>query len=436
MAKIDDKKLFDRIKWSPYYDYRKGEKKRHEAQIDILNSKARDITICAGTRGGKSQLCAYVAFKRLLADNQKIWVISLSYDLAKKIFNYVIDFAGKYDRRLLKGIKDKPFPRFEVKEWNSWIECKSTDVPHGLMGEELDLAIIDEGARMKPEIWERYISARLASRKGKSFIISTPYGEGNWFHRRYLQTKHSEDGDSFHFTSKDNPYFPLDEWDLRKETLPQDIFQQEYMASFLAQAAKVFRGVEDIIRDCSSEPKREHLYYMGVDLGKQRDFTVLTVIDSSVYPHQVVFVDRFNRIEYPFQKKRILSTAQKYNNARMCVDANNIGEVMVEEFKRESHSVVEGFKFTGGKGGSKKELIEKLSIFIEQKKIHILDYDVLIDELNSFGYIMTDLGNIRYSAPEGLHDDCVISLALACWKLRGKKMGLEQEPIVFDYPQY
>lgn len=434
MSKINDKLLFDKIGWSPYYDYQKRENKRHETQIEILNSKARDITICAGTRGGKSQLCAYIAFKHLLADNQRVWIVSLSYDLAKKVFNYVIDFAGKYDRRLLKGVTEKPFPRFVVREWNSWLECKSADVPHSLMGEELDLAIVDEGARMKPDIWERYISARLASRRGKSFIISTPFGEGNWFHRRYLQTKHSENGDSFHFTSKDNPYFPKDEWDLRKETLPQDIFEQEYMALFLAKAAKVFRGVEDIINDFSPEPKKGHLYYMGVDLGKRRDFTVLTVIDSSVYPHQMVFIDRFNQIEYPFQKKRILAVAKKYNNARICVDANNIGEVIVDELKRESRSVVEGFKFTSQ---SKKESIEKLSIMIEQKKIAILDYEILIDELNSFGYIMTEAGNIRYSAPEGLHDDCVISLALACWKLRGRKLSKDDsEPIIFTHPKY
>jgi len=30
---------------------------------------------------------------------------------------------------------------------------------------------------------------------------------------------------------------------------------------------------------------------------------------------------------------------------------------------------------------------------------------------------MSKSGKVIYSAPEGLHDDCVMSLALACWKL-------------------
>jgi len=90
------------------------------------------------------------------------------------------------------------------------------------------------------------------------------------------------------------------------------------------------------------------------------------------------------------------------------------------------------FKFTGQ---SKKELIEKLSIYIEQLKVFIPNNETLIDELKAFGYTMTDAGNIRYNAPEGLHDDCVISLALAVWKLRGRKVG-PAEPITFSHPKY
>lgn len=431
MGKINDKLLFDKIKWSPYYDYQKGEKKRHETQIEILNSDARDITICAGTRGGKSQLCAYIAFKHLLADNQRIWIVSLSYDMAKKVFNYVLDFAGRYDRRLLKGISMKPFPRFEVKEWNSWIECKSTDVPHTLMGEEINLAIMDEAARMKPDIWQRYISARLASRQGKSFVISTPFGQ-NWFYHRYLKTKQDENGASFHYQSKDNPYFPIDVWDRYKSELPQDIFDQEYKAEFLSEAASIFRGVDDIIRDdCLHEPIKGHLYYCGVDLAKHRDFTVISIVDATKFPHKLVYFDRFQEIEYPFQRKRIIAAAKKYR-ARIVVDSTAMGEAVSDDMKREYKGLVEDFKFTGQ---SKKAPIEKLSILIEHKKLFIPDKEVLIDELKSFSYIMTEAGNFRYSAPIGLHDDCVISLALAVWKLRGRKVS-PTEPIVFTHPHY
>jgi len=39
----------------------------------------------------------------------------------------------------------------------------------------------------------------------------------------------------------------------------------------------------------------------------------------------------------------------------------------------------------------------------------------LINELSIYEYEKTMAGNVKYSAPSGYHDDCVISLALAVW---------------------
>ena len=63
------------------------------------------------------------------------------------------------------------------------------------------------------------------------------------------------------------------------------------------------------------------------------------------------------------------------------------------------------------------ELIEKLAGFIEEQNLWIPPNNILIDELESFGYELSDSGNIKYSAPQGLHDDCVDSLALAIYPL-------------------
>lgn len=63
----------------------------------------------------------------------------------------------------------------------------------------------------------------------------------------------------------------------------------------------------------------------------------------------------------------------------------------------------------------KKKLIQSLMISLEQERIKIFDDPVLIGELEIFEYEMTSSGLIRYRAPEGYHDDCVIGLALANW---------------------
>jgi len=406
--KINDALLQEKIGWKPHINQQKI--------LDGIKGK-RNISVCAGVRFGKSVLCGYEVFKRLLCDNQRIWIVSLSYDMASRVFAYVTEFAGRYDKRLLRGATNRPPQRFEIPEFNSFVECKSIEQPNGLLGEELDLAVFDEASRFPPDIYERYIAARLSSRQGKLFSISTPFGK-SWFYRNHLKADVK-----FNFTSLDNPYFPKEEWERAKLILPEAIFKQEYEARFLDDAAAVFRRIDEIIGDTLKDVARGHYYVMGVDLGKHEDFTVITVIDAST--NEVVYWDRFNKIEYPFQKERILATAQRYNNARIYIDSTVVGEPIKEDLERMG-AFVDDFKFSNK---SKKELIEKESIFLEQKFVRIPNIPILIDELSSFGYRLTEHGNVIYSAPEGLHDDCVFSLGLAIWGLipgKPKPRNLEE----------
>ena len=69
---------------------------------------------------------------------------------------------------------------------------------------------------------------------------------------------------------------------------------------------------------------------------------------------------------------------------------------------------VEGFQFTSP---SKQQLLEGLAVAIQQGEVTYPD-GVLVSELETFEYTYTRTG-VRYSAPEGLHDDCVCALALA-----------------------
>lgn len=325
--------------------------------------------------------------------------------MAEKVFAYITEFAGRYDKRLLKGASHRPPQRFEIPEFNSFVECKSIENVNSLLGEELDLVIFDEASRFSPQIYERYIAARLATRQGKLFSISTPFGK-NWFYRNHLKADAR-----FDFQSKDNPTFPAVEWTRAKERLPEMIFKQEYEAKFLDDAASVFRKISECISETLQDVQFGHSYVMGVDIGKVEDFTVITVMDRG--SNSVVYTDRFNKIDYPFQKSRILSVAQRYNNAKITIDSTAVGSPIKDDLER-AGAYIEDFQFSNK---SKKELVEKLSIMLEQRAIRIPNDPILIDELESFGYRLTDSGNVIYSAPEGLHDDCVYSLALAVWGL-------------------
>jgi len=59
---------------------------------------------------------------------------------------------------------------------------------------------------------------------------------------------------------------------------------------------------------------------------------------------------------------------------------------------------------------------------IEQHQITLLNHEDLQQEMRSFRADVTDFGRTTYSAPQGMHDDCVISLALAVWGLQSDGM--------------
>jgi len=375
---LNEKKLQERIKWAP-----------HENQVSIIESDARDIVINAGRRFGKSATCAYIALRVLLEKDKKIWIVAPTYELSKRVFDYLVKWymmAAPEERRNAwsAGISNRPIPQIRTP-WGSLVQCKSAENPAGLLGEELDLLIIDECSRVKRNVYESYLYPTTTIRKAKTLFISTPFGK-NWFYEKWISAKKAEDGAAFQYTSKDNPFVPPGEWERAKKMLPKMSFEQEYMAVFLSDAAAVFRGVHEII-------------------------------DPGCLAGPIVYIDRFNQIDWNLQKARIVNIAKRYNNARIVLDSTSVGSPISDDLKRAGVHI-QDFTFTRK---SKPELVEKLTISIEQRKIRIPDNEDLIDELGAYGYKMTDSGNVTYSAPIGLHDDMVMSLALAVWPLKGRK---------------
>jgi hypothetical protein len=57
--------------------------------------------------------------------------------------------------------------------------------------------------------------------------------------------------------------------------------------------------------------------------------------------------------------------------------------------------------------------MEGLAVAIQQGNVNFPE-GVISNELESFEYLYTRTG-VKYSAPEGSHDDCVVGLGLAVW---------------------
>ena len=337
---------------------------------------------------------------------QRVWVVAPTFPLVRE------DWMTA-EVLLRDAITDKKQTerRMDFQPYG-FIEFKSADRgADGLIGAGLDGCIVDEAKLVSKEAWEQGLRPALADKKGRALFISTPKGR-NYFYDLFLKGRNGTDKEwkSWQYPTNTNPYFPKSEWEVIRQTTPDMIFKQEYLADFLENEATVFKNIERCLRGTFEQPDDKEYYTVGVDLGKAEDFTVITVMKNKTC--QVVDVYRMNQVDWSLQKKIILGFAKRYKHSLFYVDSTGLGDP-IEEDLRASGVNTKDYKFTSA---SKQELIEQLIVAIEQGLIGIpvcVSTQFLIDELKAFSYDITKSGHVRYSAPEGLHDDGVISLGLA-----------------------
>ena len=390
----------------------------HPGQLEIHRSLASRRIVACGVRWGKSLCAAAEALVAAMEPRERSfgWITAPTYDLCDKVFREVVVLTAEHLRHRIITLKEseKRLVLRNMAGGVSEIRGKSADNPVSLLGEGLDWVIVDEAARLKPIIWESHLSQRLIDKKGWALLISTPKGKG-WFYDLFRRGQSDDPAyESWNSPSMENPYLDVDLIEQERDRLPERVFQQEYGGQFLEGAGAVFRNVRECATGKLQEPNPDESYVAGLDLAKVADYTVLVIMN---YNSEVVFMDRFHRLDWEIQVNRIVAATKRFNDARVYVDSTGAGEPVFESLQR-AGVYGSAYPFTQK---SKSALIDNLSLMLEKGKITLPRPDLcpeLIDELEAFQFSVSDAGNVRTGAPFGIHDDCVIGLALAAWGCR------------------
>lgn len=405
----------------------------HPKQFELLNAfeanpGVRFVAGACGTKFGKTYGSSiWLVSRAWNKKNSWNWWVAPSYAQSKIAYELVKALlpAGTFIeyKADLKIVLIEP----DGSE-HSKIEFKSGDNPDTLRGYPIDAFVIDEAARIP---YDSFVSVMttVTQTRGIGIVISTPKGRG-WFFDVYNRGEKFEDDHEtprFDKQNKDpypewmairmptwtNPHVSVEAVAEARNNLPEDVFRQEFAAQFLDDSAGVFRGVSQCVRGTDFEnPIPGHQYVMGVDLARLRDYTVITVMDK--ISKRVVYLERFNQISWEVQYHKIIAIARQYR-AQVCIDSTGIGDPIVQTIQGAGVNV---FPYKIGGSASKQQLIEKTRINIENGTISYPKnrYTLpMISELKSYEYSFTEGGTIKYEAPSGKHDDCVISLCLAVW---------------------
>lgn len=364
------------------------------------------IVVVAGRRWGKSETAALWALSGAQDDQLRhrpgiTWWVSPTYDLCRPIWRKMLEIAPP--GWITRTIGTDAAPDF-LELGASRIEFKSADHPERLVAVGLKRVVIDECGIVKESVWNESLMPALIDYAAPAMLVGTPKGR-NWFYRMYTrgQDKLDEDVETFGGPTFENSIVPgiaAEAVRLEKE-MPKRLYRQEILAEFLDDEGAVFRGVRACVSPLSLEPT----VAIGVDLAKHQDFTVIVGMDRE---GRVTFWDRFREISWPLQKERI-AAAVATHGGQVLLDSTGVGDAIFDDLSQ-AGLPIEGYRFTNP---SKRQLIERFAMAIEQRQVGLPDEPVLLNELEAFEYEQGRTGVVRYSAPEGGYDDCVIALALA-----------------------
>jgi hypothetical protein len=291
------------------------------------------------------------------------------------------------------------------------IRCKTAHDADSLRGDYADLLILDEYSIMDKSAWDEIGAPMLLDNNGDAVFIFTPKSL-NHAYTLYERAVGDLTGrwEAFHFTSFDNPYLSKEALAEITQDLTESAYKQEILAQFLQNEGAVFRNIDACLKAKATTPEahKGHRIVAGVDWGQKNDFTVISIFRATCKCE--LELDRFNKIEWAFQRGRLKNLILKWKVSNAMVESNSIGSPNLEALANE-RLPVQGFETTSA---SKSPLIQSLVLALERVEAQWLDDKVAKLELMAYeSKISAITGRISYGAPEGRHDDIVIARALA-----------------------
>lgn len=375
-------------------------------QADAIFCPERNAVIEATTKAGKTYGCILWIIHEAIncpTLGWECWWVAPVFPQSEIAFRRLKDLLASVDpdRRFWSANETK----LSVQIVNAaCIRFKSADHPDTLYGEDVWAAVIDEACRCKEPAWHA-VRSTLTATKGKVRIIGNVKGRNTWAYKLARKAESGWNGWRYaKITAADAVaagVLDSEEIEAARESLPEHVFRELYYAEPSDDGGNPF-GLQHI-QACAGRDidlGRTPVAF-GVDLARKQDWLVVAGLDAD---HQVCRFDRWQHIPWEESYRRI---AAMIGDTPTLVDSTGLGDVVLDRLQRMCPAV-EGYLFSPQ---GKQKLMEGLSVAIQSHRIGFPDGPIRT-ELDCFEFEVTRTYT-RYSAPEGMSDDCVCALALA-----------------------
>lgn len=247
---------------SPQNQSKEVIKKFHSYQMRVLKSQKRWILALAGVQSGKTTVGAAMLAQWVSEKPKEDYLIAcptykmLQSATLRKFFSEFPQFRQFYNSA--DSVIKLPT--------GGNIYIRSTENPVTIEGMTVAGAWLDEAGLMPDEAW-LYVQARLAVKRGRCVMTTTPYSMSNWVYTDIWEKWRNGDTDIdvFTWSSEQNPYFPKEEYERVKASLDPLTFDQRYRAIFTRRMGLVYNLKSDMVVD--EVPDEYDTVLGGIDWG-------------------------------------------------------------------------------------------------------------------------------------------------------------------------
>lgn len=443
-----------------------------EKTLQALADDRFNIILKSRQLGISTLTAGYSLWAMTFQSDFNVLVIATKQDVAKNLVTKVHVMYNNLPAFLKRDWEEKNKLGLRFKN-GSQIKAVSASDDAG-RSEALSLLVIDEAAFIQniEEIWTSAFST--LSTGGRSIVLSTPNGVGNWFHGMWVG---AENGDNDFKTIKLHWTVHPDRdqtWrDEQTKQLGKRRSAQECDCDFISSGHTVIEGeILQKYMDTTSDPleyrglsqdlwvwkpvdySRDYMVVADVSRGDASDYSTFHVMDVETIEQVAEFrakvkPDDFGRI--------LVSIATEYNNALLVVENANLGYMVLQRiidmgyqnvyysYKNDPYVDPEVHLMKAYDLKNKSDMtpgftlshvnrplvVGKLEYYMMQEYCKI-NSKRLVNELMTFIWL-----NDRPQAARGYHDDLVMAFAMGLWvrdtaiRLRNDGMDLNKRALQY-----
>lgn len=215
----------------------------HQAQTKIASDLHRFRVVRCGRKFGKTEeAIEEIKGKALSKDGIKIGYVASTHGEAR-------DIAWERLKKQMKPVLAKS-PNDTLLEMmiktqdngTALIQFKGWESIETWRGTEFDFIVLDEVQNYKNfwMYWTEVLRPTLIPRKGSALFLFTAKGFNHCYDLSNVELTDT-DFKSFHFSTYDNPYIPVEEIEKSKKEMTPERFSQEIMAEFTKTEGLVYK---------------------------------------------------------------------------------------------------------------------------------------------------------------------------------------------------